>query len=261
MRTPARSLVAMGLVMMSLGSAASSVAAQTLNISACTQQIVLQINTDLKEPQLVRPGGKAAVLAQLQSTAQGWVLQCSVVSNAASSALGKPSASGVYINRATGPGALATQNIGGRSTTSRGEEAAPITVQVPAGWQLLAKAWTGSLRAEGGVWSADVEIASGEMVFSKLQDSRVVVDAGSLTVQELSGRFGGHLRGAGSIEVAQMRDPALDLQLSGAGSMEFKGRAASARIRASGVGSIDIEHVTSEPMIQASGLVTVSVGR
>ena len=261
MRTPARSLVAMGLVMMSLGSAESSVAAQTLNISACNQQIVLQINTDLKEPQLVRPGGKSAVLAQLQSTAQGWVLQCSVVSNAASSALGKPLASGVYINRATGLGAVATQNIGGRSTTSRGDEAAPITAQLPAGWQLLAKAWTGSLRAEGGVWSADVEIASGEMVFSKLQDSRVVVDAGSLTVQELSGRFGGHLRGAGSIEVVQMRDPALDLQLSGAGSMEFKGRAASARIRASGVGSIDIEHVTSEPMIQASGLVTVSVGR
>jgi hypothetical protein len=201
------------------------------------------------------------VLAQLQSTAQGWVLQCPLAPNTSSTTSGASSVSGVHINRAIGPGAVATQNIGGKSTTSRGDEAPPVTVQVPAGWQLLAKAWSGSLRAEGGVWSADVEIASGEMVFSKLQDSRVVVDAGSLIVQELSGRFSAHLRGAGSMEVAQMRDPALDLQLSGAGSMEFKGRAASARIRASGVGSIDVEHVTSEPIIQASGLVTIGVGR
>lgn len=261
MKTPARGWVVVGLGVISLACMASTVTAQTLNVSACTNQIVLQINSSLKEPQLVRQGAKAAAQAQLQATAQGWVLQCAVASNVSSTTAEKSSASGVYTNRAIGPGAVATQNIGGKSTTSRGQEAAPVTVQVPPGWQLLAKAWTGSLRAEGGVWSADVEIASGEMNFSKLQDSRVVVDAGSLSVQELSGRFGGHVRGAGSIEVAQMRDPALDLQLSGAGSMELKGRAASARIRASGVGSIDIEHVTSEPIIQASGLVTISVGR
>jgi Putative auto-transporter adhesin, head GIN domain len=261
MKTPTHGLVVAGLVVISLTCMVSTASAQTLNISACASQIVLQFNNSLKEPQLVRQGGKTAAQGQLQSTAQGWVLQCAAASNAASATTGKSSGSGVYINRATGPGAVATQNIGGKSTTSRGEEAPPVTVQVPPGWQLLAKAWSGSLRAEGGLWTADVEIASGEMVFSKLQDSRVVVDAGSLSVQEVSGRFGAHLRGAGSIEVAQMRDPALDLQLTGAGSMELKGRAASARIRASGVGSIDVEHVTSEPTIQASGLVTISVGR
>ena len=261
MKTPVRGLVVAGLAVFSLGCMASTVSAQTLNISACTNQILLQINSSLKEPQLIRQGAKTGAQAQLRPTAQGWALQCPVTPSATSSTSGKSSGSAVYTNRAIGPGAVATQNIGGKSTTSRGEESLPITLQVPPGWQLVAKAWSGSLRAEGGVWSADVEIASGEMVFSKLQDSRVVVDAGSLTVQELSGRFEGHVRGAGSTEVAQMRDPALDLQLSGAGSMEFKGRAASARIRASGVGSIDIEHVTSEPTIQASGLVTISVGR
>lgn len=261
MKTPARSLVIVGVGIINLVCMVSTVSAQTLNITACANQILLQINSSLKEPQLIRHGPKTGAQAQLQPTAQGWALQCPVTPSGTSSTSGKSSGSGVYTNRAIGPGAVATQNIGGKSTTSRGEEASPVTVQVPPGLQLVAKAWTGSLRAEGGVWSADVEIASGEMSFSKLQDSRVVVDAGSLSVQELSGRFGAHVRGAGSIEVAQMRDPALDLQLSGAGSMEFKGRAASARIRASGVGSIDIEHVTSEPTIQASGLVTVSVGR
>jgi hypothetical protein len=239
--------------------------AETLNISACPGNVQLLQNSNLKEPVLMRPTGEPAKAVQLQASPQGWTLRCDSAAKsngpAEPAAAGQTVISGVQINRAIGPCAVAVQNIGGRSTVDRGEDKPSVVLQVPAGWKLLAKAWTGSLRAEGGVWTVDVELANGEMQFSKLHDSQVIVDVGSVTAQELTGRFVAHLRGAGSIEAAQMRDPALDLQLSGAGSMSLKGRAASARIRATGAGHIDIEHVTSEPWIQASGLATVDVGR
>jgi hypothetical protein len=239
--------------------------AETLNISACPGNVQLLQSSNLKEPVLMRPTGEAAKAVQLQASPQGWTLRCDTAAKAKVSAdpagSGQTVISGVQINRAVGPGAVAVQNIGGRSTTDRGDDKPSVVLQVPAGWKLLAKAWAGALRAEGGVWTVDVELASGDMQFSKLHDSQVIVDVGSVSVQELTGRFVAHLRGAGNIEVAQMRDPALDLQLSGVGSMLLKGRAATARVRATGAGHIDIEHVTSEPSIQASGLATVDVGR
>lgn len=239
--------------------------AETLNISACPGNVQLLHSSNLKEPVLMRPTGEAAKAVQLQASPQGWTLRCDSAAKSKApvdtASSGQTVISGAQINRAVGPGAVAVQNIGGRVTTERGDDKQVVILQVPAGWKLLAKAWTGSLRAEGGVWMANVELASGEMQFSKLHDSQVIVDLGSISVQELTGRFVAHLRGAGSIEVAQMRDPALDLQLSGAGSMSLKGRAATARVRASGAGHIDIEQVTSEPSIQASGLATVDVGR
>jgi hypothetical protein len=245
--------------------ASQALFAETLNISACSGHVQLLQNTNMKEPLLMRPTGEAAKAVQLLSTPQGWMLRCD------SAAISKPSSqpgaagqvviSGVQINRAIGAGAVAVQNIGGKTTSERGDDKPHVVLQVPAGWKLMAKAWTGSLRAEGGVWTADVELASGEMLFSALHDSQVVIDVGSVSAQELTGRFVAHVRGAGSIDVARMRDPALDLQLSGAGSMSLKGRAQSARVRASGAGHVDIEQVTTEPWIQASGLATVDVGR
>lgn len=256
----------MGLVL-GLMAWTQAIAVQTLDISACPGNLVLQQSASIKEPQLVSPSARTAAAVQLQATAQGWALRCQSVSSGSGSGSSKPAAngqtviSGVVINRAVGPGAVATQNIGGTSNVVRGDDTPALVVQVPAGWRLLAKAWTGTLKAEAGTWTVDVELANGEMQFSKLIDSQVVVDAGSIEVGEMTGQFVGHLRGAGSIEVANMRDPALELQLTGAGSMLLKGRAASARVRASGAGHIDIEHVTSEPWIQLSGSATVDIGR
>jgi invasion protein IalB len=229
--------------------------AQSLNISNCLGYVVLQQSSAVKEPQLT---GQAPKSAQLQAGPQGWALRCQASRTKAQS--GEVKISGARINQAVGPGAVATQNIGGSNSSSTGDEP-PVTVSVPVGWRLIARGWTGSLRAEGGPWQADIELSAGEMSFSTLKDSQVVIDVGSVSVQELTGRFNAHMRGAGSLEVARMRDPALDLQLSGAGSMEFKGRAASARVRATGIGSIEIEQVVAEPVIQASSLVTIDIGR
>lgn len=240
-----------------------AMSAQTLNISACPAQIVLQQSGGIKEPVLVQPYAHALAKVHLVDSAQGWLLSCQAApkSSSGSATTGQPTISGVHINRAIGPGAVAVQNIGGKTSVQRGEVMPTVSVQLPTGWRLLAKAWSGSLRADGGTWITDAELANGDMQFSRLQDSQITVDVGSVSVQELTGRFVAHLRGAGSIEVANMRDPALDVQLSGAGSMVFKGRAASARVRASGAGHIDIEHVATEPWIQISGSATVDVGR
>ena len=129
------------------------------------------------------------------------------------------------------------------------------------GVRIYAKSWGGSLDAERGVWTVHAELAGGQMHFSHLQDSVVVVDTGGLTALEATGKLSAHLRGSGSIEVANMRNTALELRLSGAGNMAFKGRAASARIWATGAGHIEIERVVSEPSIQLRGAATVDIGR
>jgi hypothetical protein len=242
--------------------------AQVLHLASCEQPVVLR-QAQVAQPQLMSAAGSAGV--KLTSEATGVRLQCPQPTSKNKTRSGNSQSSsnvvitGVRINRAVGPGAVAEQNIGGQSSVSRGSGSdaneQPVVITVPTGWRVQARGWTGSLRTEGGVWQADVEVAAGEMSFARLQDSRVVVDAGSVSAQSLAGRLDAHVRGAGDIEVERSNDAALNLQLTGAGSMSFKGRAASAQVRASGVGSIEIEQVLAEPRIQVSGLATVDIGR
>jgi Putative auto-transporter adhesin, head GIN domain len=246
-------------IMMALASTimTSHTYAQVLDISACHGVVVVQ-QLPVLTPALREVG------AILSASADGWRLSCQASGRQSSS----PSSSqqvniaGARINSAVGSGAVATQNIGGRSSNSTASESEKqIHVSVPKGWLLKARAWVGTLTAKEGVWRVDVELAAGEMSFGNLQQSKVVVDAGSVSIDEIQGAFEAELRGAGSIEAAGMRAAALQLRLSGAGSMSFAGKAQSARIHASGVGSIEIEHVLTEPLITARGLTTIDIGR
>lgn len=236
--------------------------AQVLDISACHGVVVVQ-QLPVQTPALREAG------ASLSASAEGWRLSCQPAALSKSSSTSSTSSSqqvhisGVRINRAIGPGAVATQNIGGRSSDSTNTNTSekPIQVNMPKGWLLKARGWVGTLTAKEGIWRADVELAAGEMSFGVLQQSKVVVDAGSVSIHEIQGPFEAELRGAGSIEAAGMRAAALQLRLTGAGSMSFAGKAQSARIHASGVGSIEIEHVLTEPLITARGLATIDIGR
>jgi Putative auto-transporter adhesin, head GIN domain len=243
--------------------ATSMTNAQTFDISGCSSHLLIQQSNAVKEPQLdVTATAAAASQAKLRSSVQGWTLHCAQPTSNNSSSAKSTVISGVQINRAFGAGAVAQQNIGGRSNTaSNTASSEQLKVIIPTGWRLSAKSWTGSLRAEAGVWQAEIELAAGDVYFSRLKNSKIVVDSGSVSVQDLAGDFHANLRGAGSIEVDRMQDTKLDLLLSGAGSMTFKGRAASAKIRATGVGSIEVEQVKSEPLIQSSGMASIDVGR
>ena len=244
--------------------ATSMTHAQSLDISGCAGQLLIQQSTTIKEPQL--DASAAASQAKLRSSVGGWTPPCARPTFSNSSAKSTV-ISGLQINRAFGAGAVAQQNIGGRSNeahnggASSAASPAQIKVIIPTGWRLSAKSWTGSLRAEAGVWQAEIELAAGDVYFSRLKNSKIVIDSGSVSVQDLIGDFHANLRGAGSIEVDRMQDAKLDLLLSGAGSMAFKGRAASAKIRATGVGSIEVQQVASEPLIQSSGIASIDVGR
>jgi hypothetical protein len=233
--------------------------AQVLDISACHGVIVVQ-QLPLQAPALREAG------ASLSASADGWRLSCqasSAKSSSSSSSSGQQvNISGTRINRAIGSGAVASQNIGGRTgSESASASEKPIYVNMPKGWLIRARGWVGTLTAKEGVWRADVELAAGEMSLGVLQQSKIVVDAGSVSIDEIQGPFEAELRGAGSIEAAAMHSAALQLRLTGAGSMSFAGKAQSARIHASGVGSIEIEHVLTEPLITAHGLATIDVGR
>lgn len=233
-----------------------------LDISACVGDLKLQQRAGLTAPAVQ---DKTGLITAVQATAQGWSVRCAGSGTAgsthSSSDGSKVNITGVRTNRAMGTGAVATQNMGGSSQSAQGARTETAAVLlVPPGTRLVAKGWTGSLQAEGA-WQADVEISSGDMRFGALQDSQIVIDAGSVSVQDVTGRFVGHVRGAGSIEVARLRDAAVDVQLTGAGSIELKGRAATARVRASGAGSVEIEQVTAKPQVTASSLATVQIGR
>jgi hypothetical protein len=249
----------------------TNTSAQVLQLASCEHELVLRQGA-VAVPQL--SGASAGV--SLHADGTGARMQCAPVKTRSAAKAASSSASvtisgtrsnrvdihGARINRAVGPGAVAEQNIGGQSSVSRGSaNPQPVIITVPSSWRVQARNWAGSVRAESGVWQVDVEIAAGEMSFGQLKDSRVVVDAGSVTAQSLAGRFEAHLRGAGDIEVVRSNEADLVLQLSGAGSMNFKGRASSAQIKANGVGSIEIEQVVNEPSIQASSLATIDIGR
>lgn len=236
--------------------------AQTLHLSSCEFAVVLRPSS-LGAPTISSASASAGV--SLQALPDGVRLVCAKPNQRSeASARGSSSViiSGTRINRAIGPGAIAEQNIGGQRSTARSEDPVKtVVISVPSAWRIQARSWIGLLHADTGIWQADVEIAAGEMSFFQLKDSRVVVDAGSFTAQSLQGRFDAHLRGAGDIEVLRSNDAQLNLQLSGAGSMSFKGRAQSAVIRASGIGSIEIEKVITEPKISSSSLTTIDIGR
>ena len=259
-------LATMSLMMANCAHAETKVPAgnvQQLDISGCPGSITLQQSGSVKEPQFLTSGNGGR--ARLASVASGWALHChaSPGTSLPSGASGQSGVniSGVIVNRAFGPGARAVQNIGGGSAIDSSSGSSVVKLQVPVGVKIYAKSWIGSLDAERGVWTVDAELASGQMHFSHLQDSVVVVDSGSLSVLEATGLLSAHLRGGGNIEVANMRNTVLELRLSGAGNMAFKGRAASARIWATGAGHIDIERVVSEPWIHLRGAATVDIGR
>ncbi len=228
----------------------------SLDLSACSASIHLSVQTQGTQPALLdKPD--AAWVVRLQPGARAWQLQCEPVVKGST---GESSSSSVQINRAIGPGAVAIQNIGGQQR-AQAAPSQPLRVAVPSGWQLLARRWSGELLAKNGVWQIDMELAAGSVVAPHVRDSSVVVDAGTVQIGQAQGNLHAHVRGAGSVEVAQMQQVALDVQLSGAGQLQFKGSAASARVRASGAGSIDIEHVATEPQVQVSGAVTIDIGR
>ncbi len=241
---------------------------RVLDISTCSGSLTLQQSSDIKEPKLVNLSDSADVLARVEAAGTGWALRCQEVRKS-KPASGRASVSGqsavigagVFINRAVGPGANAVQNIGGNPSSNSGSERSRVQLMVPTGVRIVARSWAGYLDAARGVWTVNAELAGGQMQFFGVHDSSFVVDAGSLSVQEATGRLSAHLRGAASIEVTNMRDTILDLQLTGAGSMQLKGRAASARVLATGAGHIEIERVTSEPLIQLRGAATVDIGR
>ena len=256
-------------IALALYSGISSMAsAQVLHLASCEHALVLQYGAS-DWPKLPRSGANdLSTDISLQTASDGVRMRCAPSKPKAGTRASAPQDSssvlinGARINRAIGTGAVATQNIGGRSSTSRSEKAlASVVISVPSGWRIQARNWTGSLTADSGVWLVDLEIAAGEASFSQLKDSRVIVDAGSLETQSLIGRFDAHLRGAGSIEAERSNDAALHLQLTGVGSMTFKGRAKSAVIKASGIGSIEIEKLITEPQIQASSLAIIDIGR
>ncbi len=236
--------------------------AQTLHLSSCEFAVVLRPSS-LGAPAM--SGASDSTGISLQTLPDGARLLCAkskLRSEASARGSSNATISGTRINKAIGPGAIAEQNIGGQRSTVRSEDPAKtVVISVPIAWRIQARGWIGSLHADTGIWQADVEIAAGEMSFFQLKDSRVVVDVGSVTVQSLQGRFDAHVRGAGDIEVLRSNDAQLNLQLSGAGSMSFKGRAQSAVIRASGIGNIEIEKVITEPKISSSSLTTIDIGR
>ena len=238
--------------------------AQVLYLTTCDFDVVLQY-ANVASPRL--SGTAQGVTVSLQQQSDGAKLVCgaATLQTKPSHATANSHATvitGSRINRAIGKNAVAEQNIGGQNSVRQiGQKNQSITITIPSAWRIHARAWIGSLRAETGVWQVDAEIGAGEMSFSQLKDSRLVIDAGSVTAQSLQGRLDAHVRGAGDIEVMHSNDAQLYLQLTGAGSMSFKGRAQSAVIKASGVGSVEIEKVVTEPKITASSLASIDIGR
>ncbi|MBS7807648.1 DUF2807 domain-containing protein [Variovorax sp. PCZ-1] len=237
--------------------------AQTLHLASCEHAVILRYGTT-DAPKL--SAAAEALGVSLHSQSNGVSMQCKSPQKKHSLSAASSSSvviiNGTRINRAFGTGAVAEQNIGGRSNKESGSKAdSQVVVTVPSGWRIQARNWVGSLSTHAGIWQADVEISAGEMSFTQLKDSRLVIDAGDIKAQSLLGRLDASMRGAGSIEVERANDAVLNLQLNGAGSMTFKGRAQSAQIRASGVGSIEIEKLVNEPFIQASSLATIDIGR
>lgn len=231
-----------------------------LDISSCSSQLVLEsVKAGAAAAPQLRPNSDKD--ASLFATPLGWRLVCTSASSTRTSSAGQQiHIHGVQFNRAIGANASAVQNIGGqqRGTNSQGKT---IHVQAHADVLLYARGWVGSLTAHDGIWQADIELSAGDISFGILRSSYIKVHTGHVDIQEIQGRFDGHLLGAGSIEAASMRSADLNLRLMGAGSMSFMGKAQSARIDASGVGSIVIEHVLTEPVIKASGLTSIDVGR
>lgn len=237
--------------------------AQVLHLASCEQALVLRYGA-VNSPVLSVDAAKVGV--SLHGESEAMRLRCaSMKPDPAASGISNSSSvtiQGARINQATGYGAVAEQNIGAQNAIARGEKKAlPIIITVPLGWRIQARGWTGSLRANEGIWQADVELMAGAMHFAQLKDSRLIVDAGSLTAHLLHGKLSAHVRGAGNIEIERSNDALLQLQLTGVGNMTFKGRAKSAQISASGAGNIEIEKLIDEPRIQASSLVTIDIGR
>jgi Putative auto-transporter adhesin, head GIN domain len=242
----------------------SMLKAQVLYLTTCDFAVVLQYG-NVALPRL--SGTAQGISVSLQQQSDGTKLVCGATAsqNKLSDATASSNAtvvSGTRVNRAIGKNAVAEQNIGGQNSARQtGQKSQSVVIMVPSAWRIQARDWVGSLRAETGVWQVDMEIAAGEMSFAQLKDSRLVLDAGSVTAQSLQGRLDAHIRGAGDIEVMRSNDAQLYLQLTGAGSMSFKGRAQSAVIRASGVGSVEIEKVATEPKVTASSLASIDIGR
>lgn len=240
--------------------------AKTLHLASCDHEVILR-QSSMTKPEISGATDRTNLPANvsLEITPDGARFVCNP-SNRVSTSTSRDSASvivsGVRINRAIGPRATAEQNMGGKIQQAKsGANSISLVITVPSGWRIQARSWIGSLRADTGIWQADVEITAGEMSFASLKDSTVVVDAGSITAQSLHGRFTAHVRGAGDIEVVRSNDAELDLQLTGVGSMSFKGRAKTAVIRASGIGSIEIEKVATAPKVTSSSLATIDIGR
>lgn len=238
----------------------------TLDLSGCSAHLVLRQGASAQAPRwLSADAVQQSHVAKVVPNSGGWMLLCSETL----ALQPQPQvASGVFVNRAVGPGAVAVQNIGGRSSTSRGGTNAPtqasskpLELEVPAGTRLAARSWSGMLDALSGPWLVDLEIAAGAVKLGSVRNARLLIDAGEVTVGEARGGLHVQLRGAGNLNVARMVNTALDLTLSGVGSMELKGQAATAQVRATGVGRIEIERVRAEPVIEASGVVDVLVGR
>jgi hypothetical protein len=236
--------------------AVPAVGAQTLDISACAASIHVQASAGDAPQWLEKPSSN--LNARLTNAGSNWHLACEPPkAQSTQTVIG----SRIEINRAIGPGAVATQNIGGSTRVQKGEEVSPIKLAVPAQWRLKARGWSGELQASGAPWLLDMELGAASVKATHVRDSRLVLNAASVELGQATGSLSLEVRGAGSVEVAQMRQTALDIQMSGAGSIELKGSAASAKVRASGAGSIEIEHVVSEPQLQVSGAITIDIGR
>jgi Putative auto-transporter adhesin, head GIN domain len=230
--------------------------AQMLDISACMASIQVQAGGGDTPQWLEKPS--ASLNAKLTGGSGLWQLQCEPPkSSSTQTVIG----SRIEINRAIGPGAVATQNIGGNTRVQKADEVQPIKLSVPGHWRLQAKRWSGELQASGSAWQLDMELGAASVKCTHVRDSRLVLEAASVEIGKANGSLNLQIKGAGSVEVAQMQQTALDIQMTGAGSIDLKGSAASAKIRASGAGSIDIEHVASEPLVQISGAVTIDIGR
>jgi hypothetical protein len=230
-----------------------------LDLSACPAHLVLKQVEGVDAPTWGSPPEAiAAQEAVLVQQGQVWTLRCGSANQTSSSSV---QSSSLKINRAMGADAVAVQNIEGGSGAGQREAANSLVLRVPAGYILFASNWNGFVEAPNGSWHVDMQLASGHLRLAQVHAGQLIIDVGEAEIQILRGDLRVELRGAGSLSVDQVADAALDLDLSGAGSMRFGGRASAARIRASGVGSIDIEQVVAEPHIRATGLVHVSVGR
>ena len=231
---------------------------QALDISHCAGVVHISAQTQGTTPQWLHPPD-ANQGARLTPGASVWQLHCGNESTQLQQS-GPRTAGRIEINRAIGPGAVATQNIGSSSNVERGSSK-PLRLALPPNWRIVGKAWSGELQTIGAAWQLEMELGAGQIDCSQLRDSSIVLDAGSVQVGQAQGRLHVHVRGAGSVTVAQMQQTALRAELTGAGTIQLKGSAASAIVRARGVGTIEIEHVATEPQVQVSGAVTIDIGR